>query len=89
MARLRGQNIVKRNIYIRPKAEKNFWFSVRKKPVVFLKEACGVEFLKHGGVVNFSRVMGVDPPLACLLKEALIGLHPECNCGRHKTLKRP
>ena len=29
--------------------------------MAFLEKACGVEFLKHGGAVNFSRVVGVDP----------------------------
>ena len=29
--------------------------------MVFLEKACGVEFLKQGGAVNFSRMLGVDP----------------------------
>ena len=29
--------------------------------MVFLEEACVVKFLKHGGAVNFSRVVWVGP----------------------------
>ena len=54
--------------FIRPEAEKIFWFSVLKnscgvleKACGVLEKACGVEFLKHGVAVNFSRVVGVDP----------------------------
>ena len=28
---------------------------------MFFEKACGVKFLKHGGAVNFLRVVGVDP----------------------------
>ena len=52
---------------IRLEAKNNFWRSRQKKTlVVFFEKACGVKFLKHGGAVNFSRVVGVDPPLAHL-----------------------
>ena len=31
--------------------------------MVFLEKACGVEFLKHGGVaVNYSRAVWMAPP---------------------------
>ena len=35
--------------------------------MVFLEKVCGIKFLKHGGAVNFSRVVGVTlwPP-ACM-----------------------
>ena len=31
----------------------------------YFEKACAVEFLKHGGAVNFSKVVGVDPS-SCL-----------------------
>ena len=35
--------------------------------MVFLEKGCDVEFLKQGGAINFSRVVGVNPrPLAML-----------------------
>ena len=38
--------------------------------MVFFEKTCGVKFLKHGDVVNFLKVVGVDSPdlplLVCL-----------------------
>ena len=44
--------------------------------MVFFERACGVNFLKHGDAVNFSRVVGADlpSPLARLCLEVSIRL---------------
>ena len=39
--------------------------------MVFFKKACGLKFLKRGGVVNFSWVVGVYPYM-----QAEGGVHP-------------
>ena len=39
-----------------------FWVSFKKNPCSVVEKACGVKFFKHGGAVNFLRVVGVDPP---------------------------
>ena len=31
--------------------------------MAFFEKACGVKFLKHGGAVDFSRVVGADHPV--------------------------
>ena len=41
--------------------KKIFRFLSGKTLAVFLEKACGVEFWKHGGAVNFSRVVGWTP----------------------------
>ena len=60
------------------KPKKIWGFLSRKTLVVFIEKACGVEFLKHRGAVNFSGGGGVDPPLARLCS---ISWHEDINKG--------
>ena len=67
LARFRGQIIIKGKSIFGQRQRKIWGFLAGKTLVVFEKDY-GVEFLNHGGAVNFSRVVVVDrprPPPAC------------------------